>query len=69
MTQNELLLNEQEAAALLTVKPATLAGWRCEGKGPAFCKMEGAIRYLRTDLTAWIENSRISTKSQGENND
>lgn len=32
---------------------ATLAGWRYRGKGPAFLRLNGAIRYRQTDVQAY----------------
>jgi hypothetical protein len=55
---DDLLSNEQ-AAAILGVKPNTLEIWRCKGKGPAFIKLgehpSSPIRYQRSRVMAWIE--------------
>lgn len=52
---NDHLLTETEAAAILTISPATLRRWRWIEKGPQFVKIGGAVRYRRADLTAFIE--------------
>lgn len=32
---------------------ATLAGWRYRGKGPAFLRLNGAVRYRLADVEAY----------------
>lgn len=55
------LLDEYAAASILNLKPKTLTRWRWEGKGPAHCKIGGAVRYRVADLELFIANSRISS--------
>lgn len=60
------LLTESEAAALLTLKPRTLARWRWAGIGPVFRKIGGSVRYSRLDLDEYLEGTvRQSTSDQG----
>lgn len=49
------LLNELQAAEMLSVSPATLRRWRWAGKGPRFRKIGGAVRYAPGDIDAYIE--------------
>ena len=65
---NRRLLNEKEVAERLNVEPATLRGWRVDGKGPTHIKLAGwAIRYEPDVIEAFIEASRrTSTSDQGE---
>ncbi|WP_019647225.1 helix-turn-helix transcriptional regulator [Novispirillum itersonii] len=54
------LLTPEQAAALLSVSPATLERWRARRPlhGPAFIKMSPrVVRYRRSDVTAFIEES------------
>jgi hypothetical protein len=44
-----------EAAALLDVKPATLAAWARDGRGPPFHIRGKAAWYRLADLAAWRE--------------
>jgi predicted site-specific integrase-resolvase len=61
------LLKEKEAANILNVEVTTLRRWRWAGKGPAFRKLEGAVRYGPTDLDAYITSIRpTSTSDTGE---
>lgn len=49
------LLNTKDAAALLGLEPRTLQNWRWAGRGPKPRKIgTRAVRYLRTDLMAFI---------------
>jgi hypothetical protein len=63
---DELLDNEQ-TAALLGIKPNTLEIWRHKGKGPAFVKMGDApqapVRYLRSVVTDWLAGRFFSSTS------
>jgi excisionase family DNA binding protein len=50
------LLDEQEAAQLLTVAPGTLSVWRSTGRyNLPFLKVGRNVRYRRADLLAWLE--------------
>jgi hypothetical protein len=60
------LLNERQAADLLNMKVPTLRRWRWAGKGPAFLKIGGAVRYDRADLEAFLASARrTSTSDRG----
>ena len=56
-TLNDRLLTEKEAAAILSLSPATLRRWRCTGepRQPDFVKIGRAIRYRESACAAWIE--------------
>lgn len=53
---DDRLLETVEAAALLGVSAATLPTWRSRGRGPAFVKVGGSIRYRRGDLLRYRES-------------
>lgn len=53
------LLCPRLAAERLNVKVATLKKWRQGGRGPAYVKVEGAIRYHTDDLDAFVEANRV----------
>jgi len=53
------LLNEAAAAQLLGLQPKTLCRWRYEGRGPAYCKVGGAVRYRPQDLEAFIAQAMV----------
>ena len=58
-TSADALLTEAQAAALLSIAPATLTAWRTTKRAaqPAYCRIGGAVRYRRSDLAAFIEHS------------
>jgi predicted DNA-binding transcriptional regulator AlpA len=59
------LLNNQEAAERLGIKPDTLRIWRMQGKGPHFRKIGSLVRYAESDVTAYVDAStRISTSQK-----
>jgi hypothetical protein len=50
------LVDDREAAALLSLDVRTLRNWRVLGKGPRFRKLgERTVRYHRADLLSFIE--------------
>lgn len=57
------MLSTQDAAALLGLKPCTLAAWREDGSQPglAFFKLGKAVRYRYADLLAFIETRKASS--------
>jgi excisionase family DNA binding protein len=51
----EPLLTVDEAAAWLSISPATLRYWRHVGRGPRSLSVGTAIRYRTSDIEAWLE--------------
>ncbi len=50
----ESLLNERQAAKLLSVSPRALQKWRSNGRGPLFVRISArCIRYRPRDLATW----------------
>ena len=64
--QEELLDNEQ-TAALLGIKPNTLEIWRCRGKGPEFVKMgdtpQAPVRYRHSVVMDWLSRQSFASTS------
>lgn len=52
------LLTEREVAAKLRVSPAALTKWRRESRGPAWVKLERAVRYPASDLAEFINRNK-----------
>lgn len=49
------LMNPEQAAEYLSIKPATLAVWRSTNRRKlAYVKVGGQVRYRRADLDAFI---------------
>lgn len=63
---NDLLDNEQ-TAALLGIKPNTLEIWRHKGKGPRFVKLgraaQAPVRYQRSAVAEWVEQQSFASTS------
>lgn len=63
---DDLLTNEQ-AAALLGIKPKTLEIWRIKGKSPPFLKLgrakQAPIRYQRSDILIWLKKRSFASTS------
>lgn len=58
------LLTVQEAANRLSISASYLNKLRCFGGGPIFIRLGKAVRYLPSDLDAWVEeNKRANTAS------
>jgi predicted DNA-binding transcriptional regulator AlpA len=53
------LLTEAQAAARLTISPATMRAWRATKRAasPAYCRIGGAVRYRASDIDAFIAKS------------
>ena len=62
----ELLDNEQ-TAAMLGIKPNTLEIWRFKGKGPPFVKLGAAkqspVRYERSEVARWLREQSFASTS------
>lgn len=55
----DALLTEEQTAQFLNISVRTLQAWRIKLAGPRFVRVGRAIRYRRSDLTAWIEANTI----------
>jgi excisionase family DNA binding protein len=56
------LLDEAQAAEILTVAKGTLGVWRSTGRyGLPFVKVGRRVRYRRSDLLAWLEKRTRET--------
>jgi len=63
----EALLDRKQAAALLGIKPDTLAQWTWLGKGPKSVKVGGRVKYRTADIEVWLdERTRYSSNPARE---
>ena len=51
-------LDTRQLAARLEVHPRTVERWRREGKGPAWHRIGGRIRYRWADVLTWLREHR-----------
>lgn len=58
---NNLILTNKEAANFLSIKPATLAKWRSEHRGPRYSKLGRRIVYKVQDLEEYLKQNKIET--------
>jgi len=52
------LLTTRQASEILATPAGTLKRWRAEGRGPAWVKLEGSVRYALSDVKQYIESNR-----------
>jgi excisionase family DNA binding protein len=52
------LMTEKEAARFLSMSYRTLQSWRSAGAGPSYFKLGRSIRYRRSDLLLWVDESQ-----------
>jgi predicted site-specific integrase-resolvase len=52
------MVTAAEVSAALKVAVKTLSNWRGQGKGPAWSKVGGRVRYQWADVTAYIAARR-----------
>lgn len=66
-TSDDELLDNEQTAALLGIKPNTLEIWRHKGKGPEFLKLgdtrQAPIRYRRSKVTEWLARRSFASTS------
>jgi hypothetical protein len=55
------MLDEREAATVLSCSVALLRKWRLFGDGPAYCKVGRLVRYADADIQAFIDARRVQT--------
>ena len=60
------LVDETEAADILTVKKQTMSVWRLRGCGPRFVKIGKCVRYRLSDLHAYIDCRTVSNTAQAD---
>jgi predicted DNA-binding transcriptional regulator AlpA len=56
---DERLLNQESAAALIGVKPPTLASWRHFGKGPPYVKVGRSTFYKAAEIERWLNEQAV----------
>ena len=62
--QIETLLTPIQAAAVLQIKPNTLAKWRVTGEGPSFIHIGRAVRYSAREIARFIDSQTRRSTSE-----
>lgn len=57
------LMTPQEVARRLRVDTKTLANWRYLGRGPAYMKDGGVVRYSSDALDAYLASRTVQTNA------
>lgn len=60
MSASSKLLNENEAAAFLSVPVRTIQNWRFRNTGPKYKKLGRLVRYSAADLVAYTERATVT---------
>lgn len=60
-----MLIDSEEVAKKLGVKPQTLATWRLYRKGLPFVKVGRLVRYQMEDVDAFIEKHLVKSEVAG----
>jgi len=58
------LLTSKEAARFLRVSESYLAKARMRGDGPRYRKLSRAVRYVMSDLLAWVKASAKTSTAE-----
>ncbi len=61
---NVVLMNEDQAAQVLTVGTKTLQSWRVRGVGPRFIRIGRLVRYTMEELMRYIEEQTRQSTSE-----
>lgn len=61
---DDALVNTNDAAVLLCIRPTTLVWYRSHGGGPTFVRVGRAVRYRIADLKAYIRTYEAVPRSQ-----
>jgi hypothetical protein len=59
------LLTDAQLAARWQLSRGTLANQRSQGRGPAYLKLAGRVRYRRSDIEAYEQAGFVSRESAG----
>lgn len=62
--QIETLLTSIQVAAILQVKPNTLAKWRVTREGPPFIRVGRSVRYSAREIARFIDRQTRSSTSE-----
>jgi hypothetical protein len=61
---NVVLMNEDQAAQVLTVGTKTLQSWRVRGVGPRWVRIGRLVRYTEGELMKYIEEQTRQSTSE-----
>lgn len=56
------MIDTRTLSEYLNIAEPTVRRWRREGKGPAFLRLGGSIRYRPEEVEKWIEQQQEGTR-------
>ena len=59
----EGLMRIDEVEEYMYTNRSTLAGWRCQGKGPKYIKIGKNVRYRKVDIDEYIASIVITPRN------
>ncbi len=62
--ESDSLIDTRSAAQLLAMSEDTLKAWRTRKVGPPYRKINGAVRYVRSELEAYLEEVRVNPSNK-----
>jgi predicted DNA-binding transcriptional regulator AlpA len=54
-------LTAKDVRLAFGISEKTLANWRSQGRGPAYHKLGGKVRYAVADIEDWVRKGRVLT--------
>lgn len=54
-------MTTEEVEQAYGIAAKTLANWRSQGRGPAYHKLGGKVRYKISDVEDWVAQGRVLT--------
>jgi predicted DNA-binding transcriptional regulator AlpA len=60
----QTILDQKRVASLLGISTRTLERYRVSGTGPRYVKLGKLVRYLKTDIDAWIQQNLSGSTSE-----
>lgn len=64
-TKQSPLLNQNEVAEMIGVKPRTLEDWRITGAGPRFIRIsKRCVRYQLDDVLTWVDARSVASTAE-----
>ncbi len=60
----QTILDQKRVASLLGISTRTLERYRVSGTGPRYVKLGKLVRYLKTDIDAWIQQNLSAATSE-----
>lgn len=61
-TMSDELLTDVELAEMLTLKVATVRGWRLKKQGPPYVKVGRMVRYSKDSVTQWLKEREVKNQ-------